>query len=106
MSGRPKWIYALAAVAAALTILLAWNWTSLRAQAAVGAGFGARVICSCRYVEGRSMDSCRGDKEPGMALVTLSDDPESRSIDASVPLLASRTARYRQGWGCLLDPVE
>jgi hypothetical protein len=41
-----------------------------------------------------------------MALVTLADDPESRSIDASVPLLASRTARYRQGWGCLLDPVE
>lgn len=106
MSGRPKWIYALAAVAAALALLLAWNWSSLRARAAVGAAFGARVICSCRYVEGRTMDSCRGDKEPGMTLVTLSDDPESRSVDASVPLLASRTARYRQGWGCLLDPIE
>jgi len=106
MSSRPKWIYALAAIALALFLLLAWNWTAMRARAAVGAGFGARVTCSCRYVEGRSMESCKGDKEPGMALVTLSDDPESRSVEASVPLLASRTARYRKGWGCLLDPLD
>jgi hypothetical protein len=52
------------------------------------------------------MESCKGDKEPGMALVTLSDDAESRSVEASVPLLASRTARYRKGWGCLLDPLD
>jgi len=106
MSSRPKWIYALAAIALALFLLLAWNWTAMRARAAVGAGFGARVTCSCRYVEGRSMESCKGDKEPGMALVTLSDDPESRSVEASVPLLASHTARYRKGWGCLLDPLD
>ncbi|ANI78049.1 MULTISPECIES: hypothetical protein [Sphingobium] len=106
MSSRPKWIYALAAIAALLVLLLAWNWTALRARAAVGAGFGARVTCSCRYVEGRSIDSCRRDKEPGMALVTLSDDPESRAVEAAVPLLASRTARYRKGWGCLLDPMD
>ena len=106
MSSRPKWIYALAAIALALFLLLAWNWAAMRARAAVGAGFGARVTCSCRYVEGRSMESCKGDKEPGMALVTLSDDPESRSVEASVPLLASRTARYRKGWGCLLDPLD
>jgi hypothetical protein len=106
MSSRPKWIYALAAIALALFLLLAWNWAAMRARAAVGAGFGARVTCSCRYVEGRSMESCKGDKEPGMALVTLSDDAESRSVEASVPLLASRTARYRKGWGCLLDPLD
>ena len=106
MSGRPKWIYALAALAALLVLLLAWNWAALRARAAVGAGFGARVTCSCRYVEGRSMDSCKSDKEPGMALVTLSDHAESRSVQASVPFLASRTARYRKGWGCLLDPLD
>ena len=106
MSARPKWIYALAAIVALLVLLLAWNWSALRARAAVGAGFGARVTCSCRYVEGRAMDSCKGDKEPGMTFVTLSDDPESHSVEASVPLLASRTARYRKGWGCLLDPID
>ena len=106
MSGRPKWIYALIALVAALLVLLAWNWTALAARARVGVGFGARVTCSCRYVEGRSLDSCRGDKDPGMALVTLSDDPESRSVRASVPLLATRSAHYRPGWGCLLDPPQ
>ncbi len=106
MSARPKWIYALAAVALLLVLLLAWNWTAMRARAAVGAGYGARIACACRYVERRAMDSCKRDKEPGMTFVTLSDEPESRSVEASVPLLASRTAHYRKGWGCLLDPLD
>lgn len=104
MSRRPKWTYALAAVAVLLVALLAWNWGSLRARAEVGAAFGARITCSCRYVEGRALDGCRTDKEPGMWTVILSDRPESKSVKASVPLLASRTAHYRPGWGCLLDP--
>lgn len=104
MSGRPKWIYLALAAAALPLVLLAWNWSALRARAQVGAGFGARVTCSCRYVEGRSMESCKGDKEPGMWAVSLKDLPESQSVSAAVPLLASRTARYRTGWGCLLEP--
>ena len=103
MQRRPKWLYALAALAVIVAVLLAWNWNAMRARAEVGAAFGARITCSCRYVEGRTFDSCRSDKEPGMALVTLSDDPESHSVRGSVPLLASRTARFRPGWGCLLD---
>ena len=97
---------ALAAVALLLVLLLAWNWSAMRARAAVGAGFGARITCSCRYVEGRGMDHCEQDMEPGMTFVTLSDDPESRSVEATVPLLASRTAHYRKSWGCLLDPID
>ncbi|HEX7874911.1 MAG TPA: hypothetical protein VF475_18510 [Sphingobium sp.] len=106
MQRRPKWLYALAVAAVIALALLVWNWSALRARAAVGAAFGARITCSCRYVEGRSLDSCRGDKEPGMALVTLTDDTESRMVRASVPLLASRSAQYRAGWGCLLDPAQ
>lgn len=104
MSGRPKWIYLAVAAALLPLALLVWNWNALRAHAQVGAAFGARVTCSCRYVEGRSMDSCRGDKEPGMWAVSLKDLPESKSVSAAVPLLASRTAHYRKGWGCLLEP--
>lgn len=105
MFGRRKWICALVLLAVAVA-LLGWNWSAMRARAEVGAGFGARVACSCRYVEGRPMASCSDDKEPGMALVTLSDDPESRAVHARVPLLASRRAIYRPGWGCLLDPAQ
>ena len=104
MSGRRKWIYGALTVALLPLVLLVWNWSALRARAEIGAGFGARVTCSCRYVEGRSMESCKGDKEPGMWAVSLKDLPESQSVSAAVPLLASRTARYRTGWGCLLEP--
>ena len=71
-----------------------------------GAAFGARTACSCRYVAGRPIGDCKKDFEPGMALVFLSDDPETRSVTARVPLLASATARYRDGFGCVLDPWE
>ena len=39
-----------------------------------------------------------------MELVFLSDDEEERSVTARVPLLSSATARYREGFGCVLDP--
>jgi hypothetical protein len=52
------------------------------------------------------MGSCADDKAPGMALVRLEDLPDDKAVRATVPLLAARTARYKPGWGCLLDPVE
>jgi hypothetical protein len=106
MAGRRKYLYGIGAVAFALLLLIGWHWSGLRDQARLGAAYGARLTCSCRYVEGRAMGSCADDKEPGMALVTLTDRPEDKAVDASVPLMATRTARFRPGWGCLLDPVE
>lgn len=98
--------YIVIALALAGLALLVWNGRTIHAQAQLGAAYGARLGCSCRYVEGRAMDSCEADKEPGMALVSLSDRPDARAVEAHVPLLASRTARYRPGWGCLLDPAK
>ena len=69
-----------------------------------GAAFGARTACSCRYVAGRSIGDCEKDFEPGMEVVFLSDDPEAKSVTARVPLLASATAQYRDGFGCVLEP--
>lgn len=91
---------------AALLAALAWYWSALAARARVGAAYGARITCSCRYVEGRDMGSCAKDKEPGMALVRLSDDPDARSVSASVPMLASARAQFRPGWGCIIDPAH
>ncbi|NWK97777.1 hypothetical protein DM806_19375 [Sphingobium lactosutens] len=105
MAVRRKWWITALLVLAALLGVLAWHSTGLSAQARAGAAYGARIGCSCRYVEGRSMGSCQQDKEPGMAMVRLTDLPEEKAVKASVPLLASRTAHFRPGWGCLLDPV-
>jgi hypothetical protein len=90
-------------LAAVLAAALAWFWHPLNSYAVTGASLGARVACSCRYVEGRSLADCRKDFEPGMALVRLSDDEAARSVSASFPLLAHQTATFRAGQGCMLE---
>ena len=87
-----------------LAVAVAALWPTLIGYARVGSAYGAHVACSCRYAGGRGLADCKKDFEPGMALVFLSDDPETKSVTARVPLLASATARYREGFGCLLEP--
>ena len=101
-----RWaFYALAALA---LLYLAINWPRWTVRAQVATGFGARIACSCRYIEGRSLESCKGDFKglEGMGLVRFTDDPAHRAVQASVPLLARRKAVFRQGYGCLPDKVE
>ena len=88
-----------------LAAALGWYYRQpIAGYKAIGAAYGARTACSCRYVAGRNIDDCEKDFEPGMELVFLSDDEEERSVTARVPLLSSATARYREGFGCVLDP--
>jgi hypothetical protein len=104
MTRRSIATWAGAALLLLIIAFLAWKWSTFQSRAEVSAAYGARLTCSCRYVEGRTMDSCRGDLEPGMGMVTLSDDRSAKAVNGRVTLMASRTARYREGFGCLLDP--
>ena len=91
----------------ALALAAWWVWgDGLRRTVQAGTAYGARVACSCRYVAGRELADCRKDKLAGMELVHLSDDDETRSVTASVPLVASDTATYKEGYGCLLRPWQ
>jgi len=84
---------------------LGWYFRApIRGYTTVGTAFGARTACSCRYVAGRSLGDCEKDFEPGMEVVFLSDDDEEKSVTARVPLIASDTARFQPGYGCVLDP--
>lgn len=47
------------------------------------------------------MDSCVTDFEPGMEIVSVSDDVATKTVTGSVPLLASRSARYEGASGCV-----
>ena len=89
-----------------LALFLVWKLPSFKAQAELGSAYAARVGCSCRYVQGRGLDSCQTDFEPGMEMVSLSEDPATKTITASVPLLASRSARYAGASGCLINPAN
>ena len=97
-------------IALAALVLLALGWWYVRDSfsdnAQAGTAYAARVACSCRQVAGSSLEDCEKDKLEGMEMVSLSEDEEARSVTASVPLMASATARYREGYGCVLDPWE
>jgi len=97
--GRPL-LWGLGAIAA---FYVAVSWTGWHRQAAQAAGLGARIACSCRYVEGRAIGSCHDDLAgmPWMALVRYADDPQARRVTASVPLIVTRSARMKDGFGCL-----
>ncbi|HKR18044.1 hypothetical protein [Rhizorhapis sp.] len=95
--------YVVAGLIAAGVALLAWNWPDLKTRAEAGVGYGARIGCSCRYVQGRTMESCEQDMETGMEIVMLDDLPDERAVVASVPLMAKRIARFQPGFGCVLD---
>lgn len=90
---------------------LAWAWQGLREEARVGAAYGARVGCVCRFVSQRPLKACEGDlKIAGLsgiaARVSLSEDAEKRSITGSVPLLARQSADFREERGCQLEPWQ
>ena len=72
----------VAALAVIAVLWLVWNWNSIKGQARLGAAYGAHITCSCRYIEGRDMASCETDKEKGLEIVRLSDDPENKRIYA------------------------
>ncbi len=102
-SKRRPWKYWFGIAALLLIGVVIWQYPSWKAQAEVGSAYAARMACSCRYVQGRPLDSCLTDFDPGTEIVSVEDIPGARRIRASVPLLASRTARYAGASGCLLE---
>ncbi len=85
-----------------LIALLAYNHAFIKGQLNVGTAYGARIACSCHYVGGRDIGDCEKDFEPGMELIGLSVDEQRKRVTASVPMVASATAEFREGWGCIL----
>jgi hypothetical protein len=79
------------------------SWPGWEREANQAAGLAARVVCSCRYIENRTLKSCQSDLSgvSWMALVRYEEEPQIRRLTAKVPMLASRSARLREGFGCL-----
>lgn len=99
-SNRLVWI---GGVLVALLALWAAFGSAALGYSRAGTAYSARVACSCRFVAGRSLEDCAKDKLGGMELVTLSDDAKAKSVTARMLILASDTATYREGYGCVLE---
>ncbi|MXO70579.1 hypothetical protein [Alteraurantiacibacter buctensis] len=100
---RTSWL-SLLLLAVAVVGAAYWMWREpIDGYAVAGTSYGAHMMCSCRYIGGRDMGSCKADFEPGMQAVFISEDEDERSVTAWVPLVSAQTARYREGYGCVLD---
>lgn len=98
-----RWRWHLAWAIFAMLAGLAWFWHPIVSQAKVGAAYSAHIGCSCRFIAGRELTSCRDDLESGMGLLMLSENTEAKSVTARYPMLARETATYRKGQGCVLE---
>jgi hypothetical protein len=100
-----RWGRNLTLLAAVVAIALtAWFWTRMRDTALTRSATAAQTGCLCRYAAGRSLASCQGDPSVKQTWVGLHEDGAARSLTASVPVLASQTARWSPEAGCVLDP--
>jgi hypothetical protein len=89
--------------AAAFAIAVFFYVRSQKPLLELGVGYGARVACGCRYIGNRSLADCYKDFEPGMEPIRLSEDVATKTITASVPLIASRSARFDPVLGCVVE---
>ena len=104
---RNRWgLWLLAIIVAAAGAAVFAFREPITGYGSIASAYSARVGCSCRYVAGRPLDDCAKDKLAGMELVTLVDDDETKSVTARFPLVASATATWREGYGCVLEPWE
>lgn len=72
-------------------------------QAGVGAAAIAKTTCSCIFVDGRTLASCRADDPPGFDQIATEIDPAGKSVSARI-LGVSRRATYSEAYGCTLEP--
>ncbi len=98
-----RWPWAVLIIFAVLGYLWWAFGDVLRGNAEAGTAYMARVGCSCRFVAERSLDDCSKDKVPGAELISLSHNLDNKSVSASLPLIASATASYKEGYGCVLE---
>lgn len=101
---RRKWVPAVL-VSATITLIAVPTviLTRYRPPAEAGTAYVARIACGCAFISGRTLESCRGDQEPGMETIRLAVEPARRRVVASVPFLASAAATHVPGAGCRME---
>jgi len=105
LNRRFSWLGAGALLVLGIGLVALFYGSAIAGYAAAGTGYGAKNACSCRFIAGRDLNSCKSDFVPGMEAVFLSEDADARSVTAFVPLIESQTATFREGYGCVLEPA-
>lgn len=74
----------------------------------VGAGYSAKMACSCHYIQGRDLENIKTEdlNYSALPLVKLSHNQENKIIKASFFGLISQQAQFIEGRGCVLIANE
>lgn len=86
--------------------LMGLSLTDIGANARVGAGLGAKLACSGRYLGGLDAAQVVDDLAsytPLYRLVQIRYDDEEKSASANMPGMPPVVARFRPGLGCSLE---
>jgi hypothetical protein len=67
----------------------------------IGAGYAAEQTCSCLFVSGRELESCKRDLEP-LAQKIIRVTPGDHEVTARALGVIRARARYEAGFGCSL----
>jgi len=94
----------LALAVLAIVVAAGFSWSRMREDARARAAYAAQADCLCRFGSGRGADSCAADPGVTRRWVRLGVDDAAHAVTASVPTLASQTARWSPENGCMLDP--
>ncbi len=94
-------IVGIVALVVAVGAYFGWR-TSV--EAGVGAAAMAKVVCSCVFVDGRSLASCRTDDPPGFESIPVTIDETAKTATGTLFGIIKRRATYRETYGCTLEP--
>jgi hypothetical protein len=95
------------ALAGLLAVVACFGIPRLRTASAIGAGYLAKVACSCVYIAGRDLAACRADLPAYLGTMEAELLPDPGGVRARSALFGiERVARYTEGRGCtLLSPL-
>ena len=85
--------------------LALWASGPLLAEGRIGAAFVARTTCSCLFVAGRTLESCRSDWPPGTEILTVSQEEDAVIASAAMGVISAR-AIFEDDYGCTFPQSE
>ena len=99
-----RWRWVIVGVGAIIVAGVSYVGWRAAIAADVGAAAIAKVECSCVFVDGRTLASCRADDPPGFESVQATADAASKSVTGVVFGIIKRRASLQEGYGCVLEP--
>ncbi|GAM98042.1 hypothetical protein U91I_01672 [alpha proteobacterium U9-1i] len=101
--GGKRWLW-IGGIAVALLLLVGGGAYAMRDSftfAGIATGYAAKQTCSCRFVSGRSMESCLADFPDQAAREQMSIVEDGNLVRASALFGAfSSEAIYEEEFGC------